>query len=191
MLIKLDKQDIEKCKVFSELKDNTFYNSRGQYNENKKRLDNFYSKQCECAFSKWGKENGLNITEPDFSILKISDKSWDADLIINNIYNLHVKSNIKNNRKISSFVIQKNDYHLYLEPQNNDYLGLASYISDGLIDLLDIIKVKFIHENNLLKKMEISHLNSNKCALYLEDLKTVKQNKQIKCYFDTLAVKVN
>lgn len=160
------------------------YASRNQPNIKKGMNDNKVGKIGEevvCAFLK---EKIPNITLPDYTIYKVKNKSWDKDL---KDPNSDIKVGVKTqttesaNRYGESWVFQNEDKGVN---SIKDKLDTNNFISFVLIDLNNkigtiraIVKVPWLHNNNLFMPMKLAHLQNNKKAVYYNEL--IKFGKDI------------
>ena len=114
-----------------------------------------------------------DLTEPDYNIYDKYNKSWDPDLKANNI-KLAIKSQDYESalRYTHSWIFQKTDKEIFQNKDDNKYVAFVSEnvaLYEGSI--VAIVKVNWLHENNLFKPMKREVLQSNKLAVYLNDLK--------------------
>lgn len=166
----LDIDDIKDVESFIEkrTKDSSkFYTSRGSFKE----IDLKAGALAEVAVYKYLNEKGFSPSLPDFSIhLK---KSYSADIVCS-IGNIHVKSQTIDSvlKYGGSWVFQRNDS--LFNNKLNDYIVLCTVdISNNLVTIQAIIKVSNIVSNNLIADCKSSWHNTNKCALYLEQISKV------------------
>lgn len=177
MIIQLDKWDLLRVKEFAHNRSmNTkLYRNRGNF----KYCDIIVGALSEIAVHHYLWENGIECTEPDFTIYDDKNKSYDADLVAP--YNkypyekyFHIKSQSiaqANKPWANSWLLQKND-PIVTSAANNHYLVCTVVDPNSLeVEILGKVALNYIHNNKLFKKPVIKTLQSNKVAIYWDDLK--------------------
>lgn len=85
ILVSLDNTSTEKAKLFADAVLATVnYADSGQTNTRKVFQDHFHSKLAEAAVANLYRQHTV-VAGPDYNIYPAKSKSWDADLMINNI----------------------------------------------------------------------------------------------------------
>jgi hypothetical protein len=152
------------------------YAARNQPNIQKGMNDNKIGKIGEevvCAYA----QNILpDITSPDYTIYKVRNKSWEKDL-------QSIKANIKigvktqtvesANKYGESWVFQNQDkgIHGSGKTEENNYIAFTLIDLDNKIGIIRaIVKVSWLHNNNLFMPMKLAHLQNNKKAVYYNEL---------------------
>jgi hypothetical protein len=166
-------EDIKKCKEFSENVDTSFYSSRNQWDENKRKADSYIGKLGELLIYNYLKPKYPEISYPDFNIYKPREKSWDYDLK-HPFFNLHVKSqeSIQSAKYGVSWIFQNTDKHIFKEYSDKDYVGFVGInILNKSGEIKAIVQLKLLHENLLFKLPILEKLQkANKLAVYYKDL---------------------
>ena len=123
----LSESDNQICIKFSEESVGTSLDEYSRRNQNDKRKienDIFWGKTAEYMVYNLLKENVKSITKPDVEIYDKYHKTFDADLILNDNINLHVKSRLNSSNIPNSWVFHPTD-ELVIKPNSNDYLALC------------------------------------------------------------------
>lgn len=172
-------EDIEKCKDFANKIDTSFYSSRSQTNNEKRKKDQIVGKLGELLSYYYLKDKLENLSYPDFNIYDKKNKSWDFDLKATN-YNIHVKSQdiVQAAKYEPSWLFQAGGNFGGYDKEIFDKLSQNQYICFCVIDLKNvkgnlksIVKLEHLHDNNLFKPPKLDKLKfNNKLAVYLKDL---------------------
>ena len=145
------------------------YKKRGQEDAQKIKQDIYYGKLAEWGV--WLNYTDINqdCTKPDLAIYKGRNKSYGADMILNNAHNLHVKSQLlkQAERFGLSWMFQKND-PLVKNPLLSDYVVLCLTLNTNKVRVFEPIKA--IDLLNKYKKPKKKELQSTKLALYGKDI---------------------
>jgi hypothetical protein len=147
--------------VFHTNKD--MYASRNQTNENKVRSDIYMGKMAEFAVYNYLISKGKICSAPDVMIYTAKQKSYDADLLINGIAPLHVKSCMVVSGYDNSWVFQPND-PLVTSPLEDETIALVSVTSDGVFDCYIVKATDVLFMYKPARKIEL-----NKKVLYEQD----------------------
>lgn len=121
------------------------------------------------------------LTKPDHAIYTGKQKSWAPDLtdpdsgIVIGVKTQEIKSELAYGR---SWVFQHragknydNDKGIFGDQDDKHYVAFVSINSPKRIgELRGIVKVSWLHEKELFKPMKLQHLQSNKVAVYYDDL---------------------
>lgn len=126
-----------------------------------------------------------DLSEPDISIFDKSQKSWDPDLkspsgIIVAVKSQDIESAINYG---DSWVFQYNnganydcDTGVFKEVDENHYVAFNSLnVPKRFGTIRAVVKIKWLHKNNLFKPMKVHQLRGNKVAVYLEDLEKFQE----------------
>lgn len=178
MIIKLSKQDIERCRQFAETIDTGFYATRNQFNNDKRIKDQIIGKLGELAIFNYFASKDIKISEPDFKIYGKSKKSWDFDLK-NADFNIHVKSqSVEQGKRYGiSWIFQDQDKHVFKDVSENDYVCFVLVdLANSYADIKSIVKLSDLHTNALFKAPKLAYLTSKK-AVYFEDLQISFKSK--------------
>lgn len=122
-----------------------------------------------------------NISKPDFNIYDKKQKSWDPDLKDSNIpirvavKSQEIKSEIAYGR---SWVFQYGnggkfdcDTGIFGKGDDSHFVCFVSLnVPKRQGQIQAIVKVQWLHDNNLFKPMKMKNLQGNKVAVYYEDL---------------------
>lgn len=183
-ILKIDEVIYDKCVKFATDSVGTSvdkYAKRKQFNPIKIQKDIKTGKLGEVLVYDALSESLKDLTYPDFNIYDKKDKSWDADLKAPSLgLSLAVKTqDIESSIAYGdSWVFQFNmgksydcDSGIFKVQDDNHYVAFVSLNSprrEG--NIRAIVKVNWLHKNNLFKPMKLKHLQGNKVAVYLEDL---------------------
>lgn len=175
---------LTKCTKFAEDSVGTSadkYARRQQFNINKIQDDIRNGKLGELAV--WQKlvNTYPNLSQPDFNIYDKKQKSWDPDLKdADSALRVGVKSqDIKSAINYGdSWVFQFGngkkydcDTGIFGEAEDNHFVSFVSLnVPKRIGEIRGIVKVKWLHDNNLFKSMKLAKLQGNKVAVYLDDL---------------------
>ena len=119
------------------------------------------------------------LLQPDYEIYSKEQKSWDADLKDPSGIKIAVKSqNIDSALAFGdSWVFQYGtgkkdcDQEVFNNVKEKDYVVFNSLnVPKRFGKIIAIVKIKWLHEKNLFKSMQIKKLQTNKLAVYLDDL---------------------
>ena len=124
-----------------------------------------------------------NIKKPDYEIYEKGQKSWDSDL---KDLDSKLKFAVKGQESKSAFlygkswVFQKNansslydvDKEIFSDKKDpNNFVCFVYLNIPKRVALVEsIVKVDWLHEKNLFKPMQVQQLQSNKLAVYHDDL---------------------
>lgn len=147
-----------KYSVYSSLEE---YKKRNQTNKDKIISDIYYGKVSEFLVYNYLVFKGKKLASPDLNIYLGNNKSYDADLILDNA-KIHVKSHVINGNFPVSWVFQKND-PLLSHPNSDDYLALV-VINKGI----NYMYLKKISEVTFSPPMKES-LRTTKMCIYEKD----------------------
>jgi hypothetical protein len=173
-------EEYNKCKEFSEKIDTSFYSTRSQTNNNKRKKDQLVGKLGEILCFNYLKNKITDLSYPDFNIYEKNKKSWDFDLKAVN-YNIHVKSqDVEQGLKYGESWLFQNSGSKFkgYDKEIFDKTSQNQYICFCMIDLKEkfglikaIVSLDYLHNNNLFKypKLEILKIN-NKLAVYFDDI---------------------
>lgn len=89
--IELTPLEMKKCQNFSNGYNYSKYKDRNQNNTNTQKSQNSCGKIFEIAVCKWLQSRGQEVSQPDFSLYAVKDKSYAPDLIWDG-QPLHIKS---------------------------------------------------------------------------------------------------
>ena len=155
----------EKCYLTNKAE----YKRRGQDDPSKIKQDIYYGKLAEYAVWLTYTDMNQDCTKPDLAIYKGRNKSYSADMIVNNAHNLHVKSQLLQTAKQFglSWMFQKND-PLVKTPLLSDYVVLCVTLNTNKVRVFEPIKAKDLVKK--YKKPKKKQLQSTKLALYGKDI---------------------
>ena len=152
------------------------YASRNQPNIKKGINDNKIGKIGEEVVYSYLKEIMPDITSPDYAIYKARGKSWEKDL-------RDIKSDVKvgvktqtiesANKFGESWVFQNQDKGIHGDgkTENNNYIAFTLIDLDRKAGIIKaIVKVSWLHKNNLFMPMKLAYLQNNKQAVYYNEL---------------------
>lgn len=135
----------------------------------------------ELVFKKY-LEKIPGLTAPDYNIYSKKNKSWEPDLkdmdsnLTIAVKSQDIRSKLDNEE---SWVFQlgnkgkDTDKAIFNKSDGNHYVALVSLnIPKRFGEIKAVIKLSWIHNNNLFREMNIKELNGNKCAIYYDDLKS-------------------
>ncbi len=118
----------EQCSLFAKHSVSTSlseYKKRNQFNKDKIIDDIYNGKKAEFMVYNFLIAKQRKLSSPDLNIYERYDKSYDADLYLEDAdAHIHVKSHKVNGNFPVSWVFQKKD-PLLLEARDNDYLALV------------------------------------------------------------------
>ncbi len=181
MEIKFTQEEIDQCNDFANKIDTSYYATRSQTDNNKRRHDQVIGKLGEIAVFNSLKEKHPSLGPPDFRIFSKKEKSWDFDLKGDGI-SLHVKSqDIKQSKKYGeSWIFQKgNGVNRNYDKEIFDRLSPNQYVSFVVVNLNEncatikaIVDLDFLHKKELFKEPVLEKLRfANKMAVYFRDMK--------------------
>lgn len=177
MIIQLNKWDLRRAKDFAHNRSmNTkLYRMRGGF----KYMDNVVGALSEIAAHRYLWDMGIECTEPDFTIYSNKDKSYDADLVApydrapyEKFFHVKGQSIAQANKPwANSWLLQKND-PIVNNLDKNHFLICTVVNPESLeVEILGKIKLNLLHTHKLFKKPVIKDLQSNKVAIYWNDIK--------------------
>jgi hypothetical protein len=186
MEIKFTQEEIDQVLDFANKIDTSYYATRSQKDNEKRKQDQIVGKLGEIAVHNYLKEKYPDVSYPDFAIYDAKKKSWDFDLK-GSEKNIHCKSqNIVQSRKYGeSWIFQKgNGTNRNYDKEVFDQLSPNQYVSFVLVDLdkctatiKAIVELDFLHKKDLFKLPVLEKLRyANKMAVYFSDLREY-QNK--------------
>lgn len=141
------------------------YKRRGQSDESKIKKDMYYGKLAEYAVWLMYSEMGHECTKPDIAVYKARNKSFDADLVVNDTHNLHVKNQLLSQaqRFGLSWMFQKND-PLVKNPLYSDYVVFTVTASPN--DVLVYEPKKAMHLLDAYTYPKKKELRKTKLTIY-------------------------
>jgi hypothetical protein len=148
-----------KFSVFSSLDE---YKKRNQLNKEKIIKDIYNGKIAEFLVYNFLISKQKKINAPDLNIYNKYNKSYDADLVLENA-NIHVKSHIVNNNFPVSWVFQKKD-PLLLKVNDDEFLALV--VMKNNINYMYLKKISEVKFKQPLKES----LRKTKVCIYEKDL---------------------
>ena len=186
MEIKFTQEEIDQVLDFANKIDTSYYATRSQKDNEKRKQDQIIGKLGEFATFNVLKEKYPTLSPVDFKLYSKKEKSWDFDLKGENL-NLHVKSqNIFQSRKYGeSWIFQKgNGTNRNYDKEVFDQLSPNQYVAFVVVDLNKytaivkaIVELDFLHKKDLFKFPVLEKLRiANKMAIYFSDLREY-QNK--------------
>lgn len=162
------------------------YASRNQFNVEKITKDIQVGKIGEeCAYN-FLTEKFPNLTKPDYVIYSKKDKSWSPDLKdLDSSIKIAVKSQNIDSAQAhgDSWVFQHRPNKKYDSDKEvfgdaidqNQYVSFVSLnVPKRIGSVQAIVKIQWLHDNNLFKPMQKINLRDNKVAVYFEDLELFK-----------------
>jgi hypothetical protein len=181
MEIKFTQDQIDQCTQFAEEIDTSYYASRNQESDSKRKKDQIVGKLGEIAVYTYLKDKYPSISYPDFKIYDKKDKSWDFDMKGENI-NLHCKSQeLKMSKKFGeSWTFQRGDGHSKnYDLEIFDKKTPHQYVAFVIVDLQNnaatikaIVELDFIHKKDLFKLPIMAKLReNNKSVVYFREMK--------------------
>jgi len=187
MEFKISRDIFEKCTEFANKSvDSSIskYASRNQFNKNKIIEDIRNGKIGEEIAWKFLSSKFDSVSKPDYNIYSKNQKSWAADLTTNLEQSIAVKTQNLESAKAygTSWVFQggvnnsyDTDKKIFKEKDDKHYACFVLIDLDNRIGTIKaIVKVNWLHENNLFKPMKLKHLQNNKSAIYFDDLQEYK-----------------
>ena len=163
-LNKITEYQYKQCNLFSKYSVITSlseYKKRNQFNKDKIINDIYNGKKAEFLVYNFLISKQKKLISPDLNIYGKYDKSYDADLYLENV-NIHVKSHKVNGNFPVSWVFQKKD-PLLLEVKNSDYLALVVMNED--INYMYLKNIKDVVFNEPVKES----LRKTKSCIYESD----------------------
>ena len=181
MEIKFTQQEIDQVLDFANKIDTSYYATRSQKDNEKRKQDQIVGKLGEIAVYNALKDKYPTLSSVDFNIYEKSKKSWDFDLKGDNL-NLHVKSQnqVQSRKYGESWIFQKgNGTNRNYDKEIFDQLSPNQYVSFVLVDLdkytatvKAIVELDFLHKKDLFKLPVLEKLRiANKIAVYFKDMK--------------------
>jgi hypothetical protein len=163
---------LSKVYKFSNEINTSFYSSRNQFNNDKRKRDQVVGKLGEFGVYNYVSAKFPDLSQPDLNIYEVRKKSWDFDLKASNL-NLHVKSQDVNQGKRYgvSWIFQVGDKEIF-NPKLESYVSFTSVDLDtNTVKILGFVKVQDLHDKKLFKLPKLKHLQEmNKLAVYYSDL---------------------
>ena len=147
-----------KYSVFSSLSE---YEKRNQFDKDKIINDIYNGKKAEFLVYNFLISEQKKPTSPDLNIYEKYNKSYDADLCLENA-NIHVKSHKVSGNFPVSWVFQKKD-PLLLKRKDDDYLALV--VMDKDINYMHLQKIKDV----VFKEPVKESLRETKLCIYESD----------------------
>ncbi len=171
-VLKVNPEWIIKARTFAKaVVQTTNYQDSHQSNLQKIELDHFVSKLGEEAVREVFIKLGQKVIGPDYTIYSSSQKSWQSDLLINDV-ELAVKTQSLNSAKkySASWLFQSGSkrYDLILN-KPEAWICFVSY--DPKLQTCTVYPPYQIKDLPF-KEPKLEHLKSSKKAVYLEDLPT-------------------
>ena len=167
ILKQISEYQFKQCELFTKYSVNTStdeYKRRMQFDVDKIKNDIYYGKIAEFMVYNYLVECDRNPTTPDLNIYLKDEKSYDADIFLDNI-KLHVKSHLINQNYPVSWVFQKND-PLILNKNDNEFLALVVSEIDNADYYMYLLNIKDAKFGELMKES----LRLSKTCLYESDL---------------------
>lgn len=145
------------------------YKRRGQNDPSKIKQDIYYGKLAEYAVYAMYLEMGQECTKPDIGVYKRRNKSYNADMIVNDTFNLHVKSQlIKQSERFGlSWMFQKND-PLVNHPSSIDYVIFTLIINNNKVRVFNPVKAPDLI--GVYKSPKKRELKKTKLCVYGKDI---------------------
>jgi hypothetical protein len=159
--------------VFANSIDTSFYATRNQLNNEKRKRDQIIGKLGEFAVKELLANKYPDLSDPDLKIYSARKKSWAFDLSSSSI-NLHVKSQdiIQGSKYGVSWIFQVGDKEVFNPSTESSVAFTSVNLSAGTVDLLGVVKVSTLHDQKLFKLPKLEYLQKmNKLAVYYDDLK--------------------
>lgn len=183
---KFNKEEINAAEMFSEAVDTSFYSSRNQFNDSKRKKDSLVGKLGEFAAYHYLKDKVSNLSFPDLKIYSVKEKSWDFDLKGEN-FNIHVKTqDLTQGEKFGvSWIFQFGDgKSRSYDKEIFDKISKDQYVCFVSIDLENytsyirgFVSLEHLHAKKLFGLPKLEHLQrANKMAVYLKDLERYPNN---------------
>lgn len=167
ILPKISKYYYELSRLFAEesyITNVVSYHKRNQKNPEKIKNDILHGKCAEFMVYNYYKLKDTKITFPDIDIYQNRDKSYAADMIVNEKHNLHVKSKYYDERfPNNSWVFQKNDF-LVCKPKENDFVALCILAKKE--SYMYVCRATEI----VYEKLDLQHLQDTKVCVYEKTL---------------------
>jgi len=174
MQIFFTQEEWDQCEKFSEEIDTSFYASRNQENDHKRKRDQLVGKLGEVATHTYLKDKYPNLSYPDFTILSSKQKSWDFDMKCHSI-NLHVKSQeLKMSKKFGeSWTFQSGDREVFDRKVPNQYVSFVIVdLATKSATIKAVVEMDFLFKKDLFKDPILQKLReSNKKVVYFRDMK--------------------
>lgn len=174
MKIRISKLEMRKIKEFAHLRSQNvgLYKKRGGFK---------YIDVVTGAMAEFGVFKVIpGLSEPDLEIYKAKDKTFDADMKDGDNRMFHVKGQSKYSadKYGDSWLMQKTDPILN-DPRNKNYLVLCTVdIQNEIVEIRACIPVRTIVSYNLLMLPVLPHLQDNKYALYMDEIRNTINNSQ-------------
>ena len=157
------------------------YARRNQFNREKIEKDIMYGKIGEEGVYEKVSAFYSNLTKPDHNVYEKKDKSWDPDLKdVATGLKIAVKSqDIKSSLAYGeSWVFQYNqgknydcDTGIFKEEDDKHFAAFVLLnVPKRYGEIRSIVKISWLHTFSLFKDMKLRNLQSNKKAVYYEDL---------------------
>jgi hypothetical protein len=179
-----------KCIKFAEDSVNSsadHYAKRNQNNIEKIKKDIRVGKIAEQIVYEHFVKEYKTLSAPDYNIYNKGQKSWETDLKDSNNLKIAVKGQdiMSNIHFGESWIFQKGDgikdcdKEIFKE-KNNNYVAFVSLnIPKRIAEIRAVVKVSWLHDNDLFKETQQEYLKSNKVAVYYSDLEKFKEIYQL------------
>lgn len=180
----LTEEMIEKCSEFAKNSVGSSadkYARRNQFNIDKIMYDIKVGKLGEEGVYQKISQLYPDLSKPDYKIYDKKDKSWDSDLsdpikhIKVGVKTQDIKSEVSYGRSwVFQYRAGKNydsDTGIFKNSDTNNFVCFVSVnLPKRVGEIRGIVKVQWLHEQNLFKPMKLKNLQNNKVAVYYEDL---------------------
>lgn len=179
MKVKLGERYVKECEKFVKQRcgDSELYQKRGGF----KPEDIMCGALAEYAVYLVLKDLGYeDITEPDFTILERTKKSYNADLRADK-YHFHVKGQtLESVEKYgTSWILQRTD-KLITDPPKHHYLVPCKVdIANSIVEILGCVPMHTIVDRGLIGECKLAWFRKTKVAIYWGDIeKALKINQK-------------
>jgi hypothetical protein len=183
---KFTSEEIKAAELFSEAVDTSFYSTRNQFNESKRKKDSLIGKLGEFAAFHYLKDKISNLSFPDLNIYDAKQKSWDFDLKGDNA-NIHVKTQdlVQGEKFGVSWIFQfgdgkskSYDKEIFDKISDNQYVTFVSIDLERFTAYIrGVVLLEHLHNKKLFGLPKLEHLQrANKLAVYLKDLERYPDN---------------
>lgn len=175
--IVISEAEIEECQHFAVARlsgSADAYKRRNQCNLEKIKEDIFTGAMGELAVYHFLTHLGYNVTRPDFNIYAVRQKSYDADMHLDDL-NIHCKSQHWESAKKYgiSWILQYGKFgqdKLFKCRTDKDYIAMALLNKDMTVTILGIMSIPYIFDNELIGEPKLKWFQGVKKALYIDDL---------------------
>lgn len=161
---------------FADAIDTSFYATRNQFDNKKRKRDQITGKLGEFAVYLFLKDKYPDLTEPDCNIYEKKNKTWDFDLKAKDI-NIHVKTqDYASSLKYSlSWTFQKNDKEIFKSNSDNQYVAFVSADIDKKFALVkSVLRLDTLHKCNMFKEPKLPQLRATKVVVYFSDIEPLE-----------------